>query len=463
VFVAYSRNDRVQRFDETGQFLEALGGSGSEQGRFYRPQGVAVGADGHLFVADWKNHRIQKFYCDGTCTDCDPDGDGISNDGDGSGVAGDNPCREEEYFIGPPSPPPTDCDDNCPEVPNSDQVVCGDATTGIACTSPLVTRDQLVSADYVSVDINPRLGGLLEETNWKPSAAELEVPPVPFGLPEYQLVLIKAGTPESSLDDEPFARFSQCGDYYPLRGRLPPNAARPHRWFSPWKQAAGAVAFDVPASIHRGARYWWTIRGRKGPKAPPSPIDHFESVYIMPRKAPDGVAEFQPNPPPVDLVSSHSFGLWSQVNGAVCFSDYDGREVHDGIQYIRDKETCRFDRLLSTPVREEPLSPGRWDSRRPRTKRSYANCTNGSCSVQRDEYEMMKLRADCRIPPDDSAWEQIGALVSTLSCGAEVACLMGYLPTCIPAHASLFLRCSKLVDDILQYERGVAGDLEYCY
>ncbi len=48
----------------------------------------------------------------GDVCDSDKDGDGIREDGDGTGVAGDNPCR---------SGATKKCDDNCPDVKNSEQ------------------------------------------------------------------------------------------------------------------------------------------------------------------------------------------------------------------------------------------------------------------------------------------------------------------------------------------------------
>lgn len=56
-----SLNDRVQCFTPEGRFLFGLGGTGSEPGRFTRPHGMAMDSQGHLYVADAGNQRIQKF------------------------------------------------------------------------------------------------------------------------------------------------------------------------------------------------------------------------------------------------------------------------------------------------------------------------------------------------------------------------------------------------------------------
>ena len=61
VYVADWRNDRVQKFDPSGQFLMSIGETGSGVGQLSRPSGVAVDADGNIYVADWENDRVQVF------------------------------------------------------------------------------------------------------------------------------------------------------------------------------------------------------------------------------------------------------------------------------------------------------------------------------------------------------------------------------------------------------------------
>ena len=59
IYVADWRNDRIQKFTSDGEFLQAWGGSDAEDGVFNRPSGLAVDADGVLYVADWGNERVQ--------------------------------------------------------------------------------------------------------------------------------------------------------------------------------------------------------------------------------------------------------------------------------------------------------------------------------------------------------------------------------------------------------------------
>ena len=65
VYVADTWNNRIQRFSATGAFLGAWGSLGSGNGQFSSPSGVAVAADGTVYVADTYNHRIQRFTATG--------------------------------------------------------------------------------------------------------------------------------------------------------------------------------------------------------------------------------------------------------------------------------------------------------------------------------------------------------------------------------------------------------------
>jgi uncharacterized protein (TIGR03663 family) len=61
LYVADTKNHRVQKLSPDGQVLTVWGSEGEGPGQFKDPHGVAVGPDGSVFVADTWNHRIQKF------------------------------------------------------------------------------------------------------------------------------------------------------------------------------------------------------------------------------------------------------------------------------------------------------------------------------------------------------------------------------------------------------------------
>jgi len=61
IYVADSGNNRIQVFDQDGNFLLKWGDPGSEPGQFNEPWGIAVASDGTVFVTDTWNHRIQSF------------------------------------------------------------------------------------------------------------------------------------------------------------------------------------------------------------------------------------------------------------------------------------------------------------------------------------------------------------------------------------------------------------------
>jgi DNA-binding beta-propeller fold protein YncE len=58
----YGDNDRIQRFDAEGNFIDAWGGTGREPGQFVRPQCLTLSTDEtELWIADACNHRLQVF------------------------------------------------------------------------------------------------------------------------------------------------------------------------------------------------------------------------------------------------------------------------------------------------------------------------------------------------------------------------------------------------------------------
>jgi len=71
LYVADTSNNRIQHFSADGTFMQAWGTfadlskGAAPGGTFYEPWGIAIGADGSVFVADTWNHRIQKFTAEG--------------------------------------------------------------------------------------------------------------------------------------------------------------------------------------------------------------------------------------------------------------------------------------------------------------------------------------------------------------------------------------------------------------
>jgi DNA-binding beta-propeller fold protein YncE len=65
VYVLDNGNNRIQKFDSSGNFITTWGSSGTGNGQFESPIGIAVNASGNVYVADYGNNRIQKFDSSG--------------------------------------------------------------------------------------------------------------------------------------------------------------------------------------------------------------------------------------------------------------------------------------------------------------------------------------------------------------------------------------------------------------
>lgn len=61
VFVADFYNHRVQKFSAEGVFLTSFGAKGSSMGQFRHTIAVAVAGDGAVFAVDFGNNRVQKW------------------------------------------------------------------------------------------------------------------------------------------------------------------------------------------------------------------------------------------------------------------------------------------------------------------------------------------------------------------------------------------------------------------
>ena len=59
--VLRTNNHRIQKFTSAGTFLAQWGSFGDGNGQFNFPDGIAVDAAGHVYVADTGNYRIQVF------------------------------------------------------------------------------------------------------------------------------------------------------------------------------------------------------------------------------------------------------------------------------------------------------------------------------------------------------------------------------------------------------------------
>lgn len=61
VYVADSKNNRIQQFDINGTFVKAIGKFGSNPGEFNLPTTIEIDSKGNFFVNERGNERIQKF------------------------------------------------------------------------------------------------------------------------------------------------------------------------------------------------------------------------------------------------------------------------------------------------------------------------------------------------------------------------------------------------------------------
>ncbi|MFW9955508.1 MAG: hypothetical protein ACFFD3_13215 [Candidatus Thorarchaeota archaeon] len=69
IYIVEMFNNRVSVFDYDGNFIRIIGGPGFGLGEFDGPYGIEVGPNGLLYVSEWYNGRIQRFYKNGTPID----------------------------------------------------------------------------------------------------------------------------------------------------------------------------------------------------------------------------------------------------------------------------------------------------------------------------------------------------------------------------------------------------------
>ena len=65
VYVTDTMNNRVEIFDADGNFISEFGKHGDGPGYFARPKGIAIDADGHIWVADEMQDRLEVFNREG--------------------------------------------------------------------------------------------------------------------------------------------------------------------------------------------------------------------------------------------------------------------------------------------------------------------------------------------------------------------------------------------------------------
>ncbi|MFA5113556.1 MAG: hypothetical protein WC529_04590 [Candidatus Margulisiibacteriota bacterium] len=66
IYVTDSGLNRVQKFDSSGNFLTKWGVSGTGESQFSAPAGIAFGLSGEVYIADDGNNRIQYFNTSGS-------------------------------------------------------------------------------------------------------------------------------------------------------------------------------------------------------------------------------------------------------------------------------------------------------------------------------------------------------------------------------------------------------------
>ena len=101
VYVADSANSRVQDFTAAGVYQSQFGTHGTGNGQFVNPFGVAVGSNGSVYVADYNNNRVEYFDAAGAYQGqfgAFGSGAGKFNGPDGVAVAADGTVYVTDVF-----------------------------------------------------------------------------------------------------------------------------------------------------------------------------------------------------------------------------------------------------------------------------------------------------------------------------------------------------------------------------
>ena len=68
MYVVDSRNNRIQMYTLDGDFIDQWGSAGEGTGEFNLPWGICDDSEGNIYIADWRNDRVQKFDAKGNHT-----------------------------------------------------------------------------------------------------------------------------------------------------------------------------------------------------------------------------------------------------------------------------------------------------------------------------------------------------------------------------------------------------------
>jgi len=58
--VVDSGNNRIQIFNQIGNYITSWGCKGTDEGQF-DPRDIAIDSNGFVYIIDTGNHRVQKF------------------------------------------------------------------------------------------------------------------------------------------------------------------------------------------------------------------------------------------------------------------------------------------------------------------------------------------------------------------------------------------------------------------
>ena len=65
IYVTDWGNDRIQKFDTNGSFINVIGGPNKNEGSLNKPAKAAADKDGYVYVADWGNESVKIYSPEG--------------------------------------------------------------------------------------------------------------------------------------------------------------------------------------------------------------------------------------------------------------------------------------------------------------------------------------------------------------------------------------------------------------